>query len=83
MKLLVFSIFDEKGGIFSNPFYMAHKGQAARAFSDVIQDKNTTISKHPEDYKLYTLGDWDDVSGQFTSLPQPEFMYHATDFLQP
>lgn len=80
MKLLAFSIFDEKGGLFSNPFFMAHKGLAIRAFYDLVCDNNTTVSKHPEDFKLYCIGEFDDNSGGLMSLPQPDFLQNATDF---
>lgn len=80
MKLQVFSIFDEKGAIFSNPFYMAHRGLAIRAFSDLVADNNSQVHKHPDDYKLYCLGEFDDNTGAFTCLPQPEFLQHGSDF---
>jgi len=80
MKLLGFAIFDEKGAVYSTPFFMAHRGLAIRTFNDLVTDANSKISKHPEDYKLYVIGDYDDVSGVLTSLPQPEFLNNGTDF---
>lgn len=81
MLLNVYSIFDVKGKCFGQPFFMAHNGIALRSFSDLIQDKNTTICKHPEDFKLYLIGEYDDNSGALCSKPQPEFMANATDFI--
>lgn len=81
MELKVFSIFDEKGKCFGQPFFMAHNGMALRAFSDLVGDKQTTINKHPGDYKLYYLGEFDDNSGELSSLAQPEFLAHASDFI--
>lgn len=81
MELKVFSIFDEKAKVFSNPFYMGHNGQALRAFSDLVQDKQSSIAKHPGDYKLYLLGTFNDVSGKFTSLNETEFLAHASDYI--
>jgi len=81
MKLTVFSIFDEKAQTFSKPFFLTHKGEAIRVFSDVVNDEKSMIAKHPEDYKLYKLGSFDDVSGVMESLPMPEFINNATDFL--
>lgn len=82
MKLQVFSIFDEKAQTFSRPMFMAHKGEAIRAFQDVTGDNTTMIAKHPEDYKLYALGAFNDVSGAIESIDQPEFMNNATDFIK-
>lgn len=81
MLLKVFSIRDEKGKCFGQPFFMAHNGMALRAFSDLIQDNKTTVNHHPEDFKLYLLGEFDDNSGGLSDVPQPEFLAHATDFV--
>lgn len=81
MKVHVFSILDEKSLVFSQPFFMQSKGAAVRAFSDLVQDKSTSIAKHPADYRLYVIGEFDDVSGALQSLPQPEFLYTGADFV--
>lgn len=81
MKLQIFSIYDEKAAVFSPPHCMAHRGQILRAFSDLVQDPQTSINKHPGDYKLYALGEYDDCSGKLTSFDSPEFLAHATDYL--
>jgi len=62
---------------------MPQKGQAIRGFSDLVQDKSSSVNKHPGDYKLYELAKYDDNTGKFTSLPQPEFICHAIDFIEP
>ena len=81
MKVKVFSIFDEKARIFSNPFFMPHAGEALRSFGDLVQDKSSRIAKHPEDYKLYHLAEYDDCSGSFVSLNVPVFLANATEFV--
>jgi len=80
MVVKVFSIFDVKAKAFGSPFFMHHNGLALRAFSDLCADDKTAVFKHPEDYKLYCLGEFDDCSGALVSLPQPEFMSNAVDF---
>ncbi len=62
MKLIVYSIFDEKGKSYSRPFFMHHHGEALRAFQDLVMDQQSMISRHPEDYKLYVLGMFSDIS---------------------
>lgn len=81
MKLKVFSIYDEKALVYRNPFFMAHDGQALRAFGDLVGDKDSEVAKHPEDYTLYRLGEYDDCSGVFESLKAPVFMSRAVDFV--
>lgn len=81
MKLNVYSIFDVKAQCYSNPFFMPHNGQALRAFSDLVCDEKSSINKHPEDYILYRLAEYDDVSGVFVGLKGPEFIANAVDFI--
>ena len=81
MKLQMFSVFDIKAQSFSKPMFLTHKGEAIRAFQDVVKDGKSMIALHPEDYKLYALGFLDDVSGEIVGLDKPEFMNNASDFI--
>lgn len=82
MVLKVFSIFDEKASVFSQPFFSTHNGTALRSFSDLVGEPGNNVSKHPADFKLYLLGEFDDNSGVLLSKPQPEFLANATDFVK-
>lgn len=67
MKLYAYSIYDRKAVIFHAPFFSHSDGSAARSFSDVSNDKSTNIGRHPSDYVLYRVGEFDDASGQLLS----------------
>lgn len=75
-KINIFAIFDKKAVSYLAPFYFPQKGQAIRAFEDSINDTNSVFNKHPEDYALYKLGEYDDQSGIIKST-QPEFIEEA------
>ena len=81
MELKVFSIRDEKSKVFSRPFFAVSNGIAIRDFSDLALDQQSTVSKHPGDFKLYLVASFDDYSGAFVSCPQPEFLCCASDFI--
>lgn len=81
MKQQVYSILDVKSSVFSQPFFMVSKGVALRNFGDLVNDPQTTISKHPSDFKLYFIGEFDDNSGGLSPLAQPEFICSADDFV--
>lgn len=66
MTLLMFSIFDNKADAFNTPFFMAARGQAVRAFQDLVNDGQSAISKHPEDYKLCLIGEFNVLDAEFT-----------------
>ncbi len=81
MKLIIFSVFDEKSGAFGTPFFCPAIGQALRLFGDLAVDDKTSVGRHPEDYKLYEVGAWLDDCAKFQSCEQPKFLGHATDFV--
>lgn len=68
MKLKIYSVYDAKLEAYMQPFFMQTRGQALRAFTDTCNDTNTQFSKHPEDFTLFELGEYDDESGLFTNL---------------
>lgn len=65
-KQIAFSIYDSKAECFSPPFFRPAPGQAIRDFTDLANDPNTTIGKHPSDYGLYRIGEFDDGNGSIT-----------------
>lgn len=81
MKYLVYAIKDTASGSFSPPFYQQTHGLAERAFKDAANDPQSSINRHPHDYHLFHLGNWDTESGLFTSLPAPEHMQDAMSVL--
>ena len=63
MRLNVYTIFDVASGAYMRPFFGASDGQAIRSFTDISQDADHEIGKHPEDYSLYRIGTYDDNKG--------------------
>lgn len=81
MIIKIFSINDVKALSFGQPFFAVNKGIAVRMFSDLVNDKNSMVSKHPDDFKLYMLGEFDDNSGGLSPVAQPEFLHSASEFV--
>lgn len=73
MILRIFSVYDIKAEVFSPPFFMSTAGEAIRAFKDLVNDPNTTIGRHPEDYRLMALGTFDNGSGNIELTQQDSF----------
>ena len=82
MIIKVFSVYDSKAEVFLPPFYFQNKGEALRAFSDTIQDSNTSLAKHPEDFSLFELGEFDNSNAKYTSLQAPVSLGLAVEFLK-
>lgn len=64
MKTSVYSVFDAKAAVYGVPFFMPKDGMAVRAFTDLANDSNTMCGKHPEDFTLFKIGEFDDATGQ-------------------
>jgi len=62
----VFVIYDSKTETYQHPFLMLTKGQAIRAFTDTISDPKTQFAKHPADFTLFEIAEYDDQTGTYT-----------------
>ena len=65
MILRMFSVHDQKAEVFLPPFFVPTKGIATRAFADCINSETHQFGKHPADYTLFYMGDFDDNTGQY------------------
>jgi len=66
MKLNAYTIYDVASGTYMRPFYSEADGQAIRGFKDISQDAEHEVGKHPEDYTLYRIGDFNTTTGKMT-----------------
>lgn len=63
MKLKAFSVFDEKAQAYVAPFFMPEMAMAARVFGDAINNPEHDFGRHPEDYTLFLIGEFDVLTG--------------------
>lgn len=68
MKLQVFAVKDRALEAHMTPWFAQTTGQAIRMFSDEINNPQSPMNKHPDDYDLWHLGSWDDKTGNFTQI---------------
>lgn len=78
----IFALNDSKLGEFGQPFFFVASGQAVRFLQDLVRDPKTSVSQHPEDFRLYCLGTYDPAKGSFVSLGAPEYLAKAEDFVE-
>lgn len=69
MKLKIFSVYDCKIEAYAPPFFMRTAGEALRAWETTVnQDEETSnIAKHPADYTLFEIGEYDEATGHLHS----------------
>jgi len=63
MRVQIYAIFDSCSGIYEKPFFHTADDVVRREFQDVATDESTAISKHPEHYSLWRLGNFDNTNG--------------------
>lgn len=68
MKIKIFTVFDSKAEAYLQPFFMQSKGKAIRAIQNTLEDPNTDLSKYPEDFTLFEIGEYDDQDASITML---------------
>ncbi len=80
-KLIACVVLDEKAEAYGHPFFVPALGIALRMFSDWAGDKNTAVGLHPEDYRLYRIGTFDQVSGVLEHEQVPVFLQNANNLV--
>jgi hypothetical protein len=81
MKTKVFAIYDSKALAYGVPFFMPAVGAAVRAFADLANDGNSSLSRHASDYILYEIGVFDDSDGSLIGIQPFVNLGCGADFL--
>lgn len=65
----IVSVLDLATETYGRPFVVHHPRQAVRSFTDEVNNPESEIARHAEDYELYQLGTFDDATGQLEAGP--------------
>ncbi|WNK13405.1 MAG: nonstructural protein [Microvirus sp.] len=68
MILKLFCVYDNKASAYLPPFAAVNSLVALRMFGDSASDTNHMFNRHPLDYHLFELGEFDDMTGGVSSL---------------
>lgn len=71
MKTLMCSVRDEAVGAFLPVFFVRSKAEAIRSFADAVGKSDTPFCAHPEDFTLFLLAEFDDITGGVKCLDTP------------
>jgi hypothetical protein len=71
MRYGLFAVYDAQVKTFMRPFYGRTVGEAERTFGDAVRNPESDWAKHPQDYSLFKLGEFDDESGLLVSEVAP------------
>lgn len=80
MKYEIYSIFDSKTKAFGTPFFQLNEEVAYRTSASLLTDGDSTVRKHPEDFSLFKVGEFDDDQGKIIPLATPECKFNFAAF---
>lgn len=75
----MYAVFDQKAQAYGNPVFFRTHGEATRVLEDEILKGDTLIAKHPEDFVLFFIGHFDEVSGVMSVEDVPLTLGRASD----
>ena len=80
MKKL-FCVYDSQTTMFGPPILGINKGDVIRQFTVLVNDGQSQFSKHPMDFALFEIGDYDELTGAIVTLPAPVRICLANELL--
>lgn len=80
MQLFHYTIYDSCSEVYLRPFVATGDGPAVREFSDLANDPQSFVGKHPEHYSLWRTSKFDDNTGLTEGETVPECIARAVDF---
>lgn len=69
----IYSLRDSKAEAYLPPFFLDSKGLALRTIGDAVNrpQQANPVADHPEDFALFFLGLFDELTGAIVPEPQP------------
>lgn len=83
MEIKVFCIYDAKVEAFQKPIFFRTTGEALRGFIDLCGTPDNIFHKHPEDFTLFHIANYDESKGRFENLLAPVSIGTAIEYVKP
>lgn len=83
MKMVMLGVWDVLAMAYvGQPMAAPTRGVGERSFIDAVNDPQAPFGKHPDDFELHELGEWDNETGAFVGLERPVVYGRARNFLK-
>lgn len=83
MRVKLCAIRDSAVDDYGNIYCFKTTGEAVRAFSDLVQaGDNNNISKHPNDYELFVIGEFDTETAEVIVDSAPRSLIRGADLVK-
>lgn len=82
MKLVMVAVFDAAAAAYGRPFFGLSRGEVIRGFADEVQrdSSENLMSRHPGDFSLHMLGEFESETAAFDLLIAPTLLVRGADF---
>lgn len=76
MDTFVLALLDVQAQAFNRPIFVPSVGVGIRMVSDEVNRHaaDNVLFNHPQDFRLFELGVWDEKTGLFTCHAQPKLV---------
>jgi len=81
MQKNLYSVFDRKANVYSNPFTSINDQVATRMFAHACRDTASDVGMFPNDYSLHFVGVFDDESGQIDTIHPVQTIANGSQFV--
>lgn len=78
----MYSIYDSKVKAYMQPFFMRTKGEVIRSLMNELQQADSNLAKHPGDYTLFEIADWDEQAGKLEPYKTHESIGIIQEFIK-
>jgi hypothetical protein len=79
--LKMYAVFDVKASSFSAPMVFSTTGIARRFVEDECRRGDSNMARHPEDFDLREIGEYDLSTGSGQYLNKPVVVCKASDYV--
>ena len=78
----IFTVHYSAAGAYLAPFFLHAEGIAIRTFTDCVNDPEHAFGRHPKDYNLMVLGEFNDSNGEITIYQAQKPLGNGLSFVQ-
>lgn len=71
MLIQVYSLYDTKSCIFTQPSFFPNDATCMRAVQQLVRSTDNQVAQYPSDFIIYHIGEWDDSVGVLASNGAP------------
>lgn len=77
----IYCLYDAAEQIYYDPICFSNDAVAMRYFRNECEKPNTLYQSHPQDFILYNIGSWYQLTGEII-YNKPERVCSASDFVE-